>query len=269
MLFVTSDPHGYRARLSQALQDAQLIDAQENWAGGQFSLWVLGDLVDRGPDGIGTIDLVMRLCEQADDAGGRVGLVLGNHEVLALGMQRFGRKLTDDEQVTSWVDCWQRNGGRVEDQAALTDRHVEWLATRPAMVDVDGHLLMHSDTVRYLEYGASVHDINTAISAALQSDDIDVWWSLLERVTERYDFARPDGPAQADAMMASLGVERMVHGHSIVGDLTGVDPAKVTMPLLYARQKVLAIDGGIYAGGPCFVVNLEGWARAAHETQPS
>jgi hypothetical protein len=51
----------------------------------------------------------------------------------------------------------------------------------------------------------------------------------------------------------------MVHGHSIIGDLRGIEPHEVDAPLLYCERQVLAIDGGMYAGGPCLVVNLTGW----------
>ena len=40
------------------------------WSGGRASLWLLRDYVDRGPDGVGVIELIMRLQEQAADAGG-------------------------------------------------------------------------------------------------------------------------------------------------------------------------------------------------------
>ena len=57
--------------------------------------------------------------------------------------------------------------------------------------------------------------------------------------------------------MATLGVRRMVHGHSIIADLRGIEPSEVDAPLLYCERQVLAIDGGMYAGGPCLVVSLD------------
>jgi hypothetical protein len=72
-------------------------------------------------------------------------------------------------------------------------------------------------------------------------------------------FAREHGTAAAEEMMARLDVRRMVHGHSIIADLRGIEPFEVEAPLLYCQRQVLAIDGGMYAGGPCLVVNLDGW----------
>jgi hypothetical protein len=260
MVFVTSDPHGHRDQLVETLQAAGLIDEAASWSGGDATLWVLGDLMDRGPDGIGTVDLVMRLQQEAADAGGEVGVVLGNHEVLALGMHRFSPQAPDgDNRVLSYILSWEANGGHDSDQAALTDEHIAWMSDLPAMVDHDGHLLMHSDTDAYLEFGDSIETINAAVTAALKSEDIDLWWEMLHRLTTRHVFARDGGKERAEAMASQLGVRRIVHGHSIIGDLRGIDPADVDAPLLYCERQVLAIDGGMYAGGPCLVVNLAGW----------
>jgi hypothetical protein len=259
MVFVTSDPHGHLDVLVETLQLAELLDEHQNWSGAEQSLWVLGDLMDRGPDGVGVVDLAMRLEEQAAAAGGHVGVLLGNHEVLAVGMYRYGREPSTDPRVQSLVLNWERNGGRVEDQERLTDRHVAWLAALPAMVDFDGHLLVHSDTAEYLEYGSDIDTINTAITDVLDSGDIDAWWVAVHRMTDRYAFAQAGGVEAAEQMMKTLGVRRIVHGHSIIADLRGIDPQETDAALLYARRQVLAIDGGIYAGGPCLVVNLDGW----------
>jgi len=260
MVFVTSDPHGHRGLLVETLQAAGLVDESEAWSGGDATLWVLGDLMDRGPDGIGVVDLVMRLQAEAEAAGGRVGVVLGNHEVLALGMRRFSVAAPlEDQKVLSFILSWEANGGHASDQESLTDEHVAWMTGLPAMVDLDGVLLMHSESDEYLGYGDSIAAINAAISAVLVSDDIDEWWECLHRLTTRHVFARENGPEAAEAMMATLGVSRMVHGHSIVGDLLGQEPAETEGPLLYVQRQVLAIDGGMYAGGPCLLVDLDGW----------
>jgi hypothetical protein len=118
---------------------------------------------------------------------------------------------------------------------------------------------MHSDTAEYLTYGEDVDAINAAITTVLNSGDIDTWWDCIHRLTDRYAFARDGGIGVAEQMMSALGVRRMVHGHSIIADLRGIEPQATDAALLYARRQVLAIDGGIYAGGPCLVVNLGGW----------
>jgi|SRR4051794_40453467 hypothetical protein len=260
MVFVTSDPHGHRDILVAALQQSGLLDADEDWSGGDAELTVLGDLMDRGPDGIGVVDLVMRMQDQAAAAGGSVGVVLGNHEVLALGMHRFGLEAKAmSTEAMSLVLTWQANGGRMEDQQALTDRHLEWMARQPALVVRDDIVLMHSDTMRYLEYGSDVGAVNDAIAAAVQSDDIDTWWECLRRMTDRYAFAQQNGSSSAAEFARTFDARRIAHGHSIIGDLRGIAPSETEGALLYGDRTVLAVDGGIYAGGPCLVVDLDTW----------
>ena len=48
--FVVSDVHGHLDDLRHVLAQAGLV-TDDRWVGGNASLWVLGDLVDRGPDG--------------------------------------------------------------------------------------------------------------------------------------------------------------------------------------------------------------------------
>lgn len=260
MVFVTSDPHGHRAELVAALGSGGFLDAQQSWSGGTRTLWVLGDLMDRGPEGMGVVDLLIRLQQEAAAVGGTVGVLLGNHEILALGMHRFGRRPgRSDRKALSWALSWERNGGSIDDQESLEPRHLNWLSSLPALVVWEGHLLMHSDTARYLEYGDDVDKINAAVADVLASDDLDRWWECMQRLSDRYAFSSRRGEEVAEQVMHTLGVRRMVHGHSFVADLQGISPTDVQGPLLYARDRVLALDGGIYAGGPCLVVDLDGW----------
>jgi len=254
-LFVVGDVHGHLAELTRALHARGLVDEGGDWAGGDARLWFLGDFVDRGPDGVGVIEFVMRLAAQA---GGQVDALVGNHEVLLLGMRRFG-----DEDVPgaptprSFARSWLLNGGLRSDQDRLTDEHVEWLTSRPVLRLEDDHLLMHSDTLAYLEWGSSVEEVNAAVREVLRGDDLAAWWECWRRMTTRYAFRGADGGAVAAGLLDALGGTEVVHGHSVIADQLGVAPAEVDGPLRYADGRVLAVDAGLYSGGPCLVVRLD------------
>ncbi|MEQ1491774.1 MAG: metallophosphoesterase, partial [Terricaulis sp.] len=64
------------------LRTANLIDAQNNWTGGQTHLVQLGDIPDRGPNTRMIMDLLIRLEPQAQRAGGYVHALIGNHEAM-------------------------------------------------------------------------------------------------------------------------------------------------------------------------------------------
>ncbi|OLF17732.1 metallophosphoesterase [Actinophytocola xanthii] len=255
--FVVGDVHGHLDELLAALADAGLVDEEANWSGGDTHLWFLGDFVDRGPNGIGVIDLVMRLSREAEQAGGQVQALLGNHEILLLGMHRFGdTEVPSDFGPRSFARSWEMNGGQPADQEAVTDDHVEWLTNRPAVALVGSHLLMHSDTVEYLVWGGDIEEINEGIQEVLTSDDLVEWWEVWRRLTTRHAFRGPHGADMAGHLLAVLGGEQVVHGHSVIADQLGIAPALVEGPYEYADGRALGVDGGVFVGGPCLVVPL-------------
>lgn len=256
-LFATSDAHGHLAELTAALQEAGLVDADAHWAGGDARLWVLGDFMDRGPDGLGVIAFVRKLAGEAPAAGGHVGAVLGNHEVLALGMKKFGDTVVDYAGAPrTFGQSWARNGGRAADQAGIDAELFAWLRALPMVVRVDDHLLMHSDNLGYLDWGSTIEEINRRAYDVLAGDDIAAWFDLLVRMTQRHAFHGEEGPRRARAVLDALGGEQIVHGHSIIGDLFDEPCDSYTEARTYAGGLVLDIDGGIYEGGPCLVARL-------------
>lgn len=261
--YVVGDIHGHRAELVEELRKTGLLDAEENWTGGSARLWFVGDFVDRGPDGVGVIDFVMRLAEQAAEAGGVVDTLLGNHEILLLGMHRFGdTEVPSDFGPRNFARSWAMNGGRASDQEALTDKHIEWLSQRPAVTLLGDHLLMHSDTTEYLNWGSSIEEINTAVRDLLSGDELSEWWECWRRLTTRFAFRGPQGAEVAERLLDLLGGTQIVHGHSVIADQLGVAPTEITEPLRYADGKALGVDGGLFVGGPCLVVALP-WEPAA------
>jgi hypothetical protein len=255
--YVVGDVHGHLDELLAALAGAGLIDAEAAWAGGNTHLWFLGDFVDRGPDGIGVIDLVMRLADEAEQAGGQVEALLGNHEILLLGMHRFGdTEVPSDFGPRSFARSWEMNGGQPTDQEAVTPEHVDWLTARPALALVDDHLLMHSDTLEYLVWGTELEEINEGIQDVLRGEDIVEWWEVWRRLTTRHAFRGPHGGEVAIQLLGVLGGKQVVHGHSVIADQLGVAPAQIESAFEYADGLALGVDAGVFVGGPCLVVEL-------------
>ena len=79
-----SDVHGAYDRFVELLRAASLVDASTSWTGGNAALVVVGDVPDRGDGTRRVLELLMRLEAAAPKDGGRVQLVLGNHEVMNL-----------------------------------------------------------------------------------------------------------------------------------------------------------------------------------------
>ena len=79
-----ADVHGAYEAMVETLQKANVIDAELAWSGGATNLVVVGDLLDRGPRSRDAMDLLMQLEAEAPQAGGKVLVLIGNHESMNL-----------------------------------------------------------------------------------------------------------------------------------------------------------------------------------------
>lgn len=119
--YVTSDAHGHLRALDQALELAQ--------PGTDDTLFVLGDMVDRGPDPLGVLNLVRGL----DNAR----VLMGNHERMLLDTIAHGDAA---DELT-----WHMNGGFVTSEqldalpAEKFRELMDWIAGLPlfAVVETD------------------------------------------------------------------------------------------------------------------------------------
>lgn len=261
--YAVGDVHGCLDELRAALQAAGFTDAADRWLAGSAQLWFLGDLTDRGPNGVGVIDLVMSLQRQAAAAGGSVGCLLGNHELMLLTAHLSTRRrlrLLDLDRAgdphTVFRERWLGNGGKSADSLRLTDVHLAWIAGLPALTMVGEHLLMHADTLGYREYGETVEAVNAAVAAVLADQtDLDGLDRLTHVLTKRFSFASDDGQA-AREFLRDFGGRQLVHGHSPVPLLLNIEPAAVTGPLVYAGGYAINLDTGVFLGGPCLITPL-------------
>jgi hypothetical protein len=249
-LYAVGDVHGHRDALAGLLRSEGLIDASDRWSGADAVVWLVGDLVDRGPDGIGAIDLVRRL---EADSGGSVRCLLGNHEAFLVAARRFGNAETSFAGTT-FIDVWLMNGGVQSDLDALTPERLEWVLRRPAIAREGEWLLLHADTTAYLSLGDTAGDVSTAVSTLLGSGSTSEVDELLELLCDRMRLVDPEG---VDALLRRFGGERIVHGHTPIASVRGVDPREVTGPLVYGGGRVVNVDHCLFAGGPGFVVRLD------------
>ncbi|MEV6331416.1 metallophosphoesterase [Streptomyces sp. NPDC051909] len=266
-LYVVGDVHGYLDELLEALHAQGLIDENGHWAAGNARLWFLGDFTDRGPDGIGVIDLVMRLSAEAAAAGGYCKALMGNHELLLIGAKRFGdTPVNSGAGTATFQAAWLLNGGQKHDMDRLTDMHLQWMSRLDAVVEQDGHLLLHSDTTAYLEYGQTIEDVNDKVHEILTRNDADEVWDLFRKFTKRFAFRdEAAGPQAVQELLGTYGGHRIVHGHSPIPYLLGQvgtedgeegERPVVDGPHVYADGLAIAMDGGVTMAGKLLVVQL-------------
>jgi hypothetical protein len=120
-----ADIHGAYAAFESLLIETELVDSDLNWIGAAANLVIVGDVLDRGAGSRRAMELIQRLENQAEIAGGRALLVLGNHEIMNLvGDLRY----VSADEFGAYVD--------MEDEA---DREAAFLRFRalPGRTDAD------------------------------------------------------------------------------------------------------------------------------------
>ena len=76
------DLNGADDVLVSILRGTELIDGSGRWIGGRAELVQVGDVFNRGSGARHALEILQRLGREARAAGGRVTMLLGNHEVM-------------------------------------------------------------------------------------------------------------------------------------------------------------------------------------------
>jgi hypothetical protein len=81
-IVAVGDLHGDWDAWIAIARSAGLVDERNRWVGGRTILVQLGDIADRGPDSRKIINHLRRLQRSAPRAGGKVVVLVGNHEAM-------------------------------------------------------------------------------------------------------------------------------------------------------------------------------------------
>jgi hypothetical protein len=203
------DVHGAYDELVRILRVARLIDAENKWIGGKAHLVQLGDVVDRGPGSRKAIDLLRSLEKEAADAGGRVHVLLGNHEVMRI-LDDLRYTTPGEYQAFATPDSpgvrerfLQANGltaseenlkatplGSVEMRIAFLPQgpYGQWLHQLDVVTEINGIVFMHGGLSPAVA-AMSCDDINATVRRDLAEDIAKTRAAPLESLT-----AREDGP---------------------------------------------------------------------------
>lgn len=79
-IIAVGDLHGDLQNFIVILRGTGVVDENLHWIAGKTHLVQIGDVMDRGPDARKILDLLMRLEKEAEEAGGKVHMLIGNHE---------------------------------------------------------------------------------------------------------------------------------------------------------------------------------------------
>ncbi|CAG8593923.1 9212_t:CDS:2, partial [Dentiscutata erythropus] len=83
-IIAVGDLHGDYEQTLEVLKMSRILDEKENWIGKNGILVQTGDIVDRGPDCLKIYKLFDKLRQEAEEVGGQVINLIGNHEIMNL-----------------------------------------------------------------------------------------------------------------------------------------------------------------------------------------
>jgi hypothetical protein len=275
-IVAVGDLHGAYDGFTAILQGIGLVDADLHWAGGRSHLVQIGDVLDRGPGARKIFDLIRRLEGEAAAAGGRVHMLIGNHEAIAaLGLTFDYDGFVPPEQFRSFLPDRYRQAKELEfrtqagpgadldplwDKLARTDlaaqsayfqffrdHYGRWLAGHDTIVQIDGVVFVHGGLSE--EYSRwPLERINRAVSTELLG-------AMMNRTEPAKILFDPRGPLwyrdtatgdesvlarEIDQVLANLKATAIVVGH------TATPGSRTLSGLSRFNGRVWTIDTGMW-----------------------
>lgn len=236
-ILAVSDVHGNLPTLLNLLKAHGVADANLRWTFGQGHLVVVGDVFDRGPQATEVFWLIRSLEAQAAKVGGRVHMLLGNHEAMVLkGDLRYlhpkYQKLLRGTLPMSLPELYGPDSelGR-------------WLRTRPTLLRLGPYLFVHGGlSPAFLDLGLGIRACNKVLRENLDSQKAN---ATVERLFG------PEGPLWYRGMVAGPdegGLETEVLERALKAfKVRAVVVGHTTLERVSSLHggKVFGIDGGM------------------------
>ena len=207
-IVAVGDLHGDFSAWQDIARGAGLIDARGHWAGGKTILVQMGDVTDREPDSLKIIRSLQQLQREAPRKGGKVIVVLGNHEAMnLLGDNRYTTPgeyaaLVDGQSAARRDRVYEANRARVEaayksQNPAITPDQVRaqwmaqhplgwvehklawapagelgrWATSNPAIVKIDGTLFVHGGISAEYARTSTLEAVDARVAKAMSAAD--------------------------------------------------------------------------------------------------
>jgi len=259
-IFAVSDVHGEYEALVDLLENAGVINAGLHWSWGDGHLVIDGDTFDRGNKVTECLWLLYRLEQEAKREGGRVHVLLGNHEFMA--MQDDLRYVK--EKYTNGIV--RRTRIHYDDLFGPDMALGRWLRSKHVAITLNDILFVHAGVSPDLvNRGLSLGEINQIAQAIpdLRSYELafsdtakfllgsygPVWYRGYHYGMEgRYPKATAE---QVDAILAFYGATAVVVGHTEIPQVTALYEGKVfgidvSVAELESLQGLLWKEGRFY-----------------------
>lgn len=273
-IVAVGDIHGDVDGFTRILRQAGLVDEIGAWVGGPATLVQTGDYLDRGDDVRAVLDLLMALEVKAKARGGRVLVLLGNHEAMnLLGVTRdatpaiyarFADASSPRRMDAAWAD-YQKLGeglaakgesvpgvlgvtrdafervhppGYIEYREALGPRGTfgRWLRDKPVVMTLGGTIFIHAGIPP-----ASAPETLDALNTQLR-DDVKRMDRFVQRLVEKKlalpFFTLEEVLAVASAQIAAAN--EAIARAKTSGDTKAL--SQLDLPFLKDAEAILMVD---------------------------
>jgi hypothetical protein len=164
-ILAVGDLHGEYEAACALLRASRVIDDELHWTFGNGHVVFNGDVFDRGDRVTEALWLIYRLEQEAKQAGGRVHVVLGNHEVMVL---RGDLRYVNDK----YLQLVAPEFGLAYDELFGTESELgRWLRAQNAVVKINDLVFVHGGiSPEVADLGLSPERINKEIRRGLDAD---------------------------------------------------------------------------------------------------
>ena len=237
-ILALSDIHGHFDDLLALLKAHRVVDERLRWSFGRGHLVIAGDVVDRGDQVTQALWFIRGLEIQAKQVGGRVHMLLGNHEnMVAAGDLRYTNPL--------YTNAPEGRPSVVE-RFGLDGEFGRWLRAKPALLKLGPFLFLHGGVSPELAaHKFTLASINAELRAHLggrPDPDTDAAFLLGDQGPLWFRGLIPGEKseatdAQIDELLATFGVKAIVVGHTTEDSVEALHGGRV-----------YAIDAGLKEG---------------------
>eukprot|EP00286_Rhodomonas_abbreviata_P016966 CAMPEP_0181321356 /NCGR_PEP_ID=MMETSP1101-20121128/18636_1 /TAXON_ID=46948 /ORGANISM="Rhodomonas abbreviata, Strain Caron Lab Isolate" /LENGTH=307 /DNA_ID=CAMNT_0023429167 /DNA_START=576 /DNA_END=1499 /DNA_ORIENTATION=- len=238
----------------ECLRSAGVADEDGNWCGGQTVVVQVGDILDRGTDEAGCIEVLCKLRTQSRDVGGNVIMLLGNHEILNADLDfryaksgQFSEWKEDHGIASKFVEVFRGKRASIFKRGQGSMAMI--MSSMPVVVQIGDTVFCHGGlTWAAIDHGFQA--LNRDTSAWLQgrlkekpgilepvvADQMEA--SPLWERTFGTDTIGSRALRRVDGMLRELGASNMVVGHT--AQLQGVNGVETR-----AGRQVWRVDVGL------------------------
>jgi bis(5'-nucleosyl)-tetraphosphatase (symmetrical) len=253
--YAVGDVQGCHPRLLELIQRAESAAEQPTYV-------FLGDLVNRGPQSLATLNYIRTL-------GKRAKVTLGNHDLHLLAAAHGIRKSSQSDTLDEILNSPESN------------ELLDWLRQRPLALFENGHLFVHAGVVPQWTAEQTIdlaHEVETALGGPHWVDFLREmygntpakWGDALSGIDRlrcivnaltRIRFCTPDGTME---FATKEGSEANLPGHMPWFDVPDRKTENVTVVFghwstlgLVMRPNLIGLDTGCVWGGKLSAINLE------------